>query len=273
MIHPTAIIDSRAAIDPSVEVGPFSVIDAGVSLEAGCVVGPGVHITGQTHVGRENRFHAGCVIGEGPQDLRFKGGPTRLVIGHANIFREHVTVHRSNSLEEDTVIGSHNFFMANSHVGHNVAVGDHVIVANGALIAGHAILGDRAFISGNCLIHQFVRVGCLALMQGGSAISKDLPPFTISRGINGTCGLNIIGLRRAGVSPKERLELRRAYRLLQRGVGGVTMRQRLDLIEAECAGDSVKALVEFVRKSRRGVCLHAPGTVRSESSIGDADQG
>ncbi|MEI9960981.1 MAG: hypothetical protein WDM76_07560 [Limisphaerales bacterium] len=121
--------------------------------------------------------------------MKYKGEPTKLRIGEGNVFREHVTIHRSNKNEEDTVIGSNNFFMANSHVAHNCRIGDNVILANGALLGGHAVVHDRAFISGNCLVHQFTRVGMLAIMQGGSAISKDLPPFTVARGDNGICGL------------------------------------------------------------------------------------
>jgi UDP-N-acetylglucosamine acyltransferase len=242
-----------------------------VSLDAGCVIGPGVHITGATRIGKGNRFHAGCVIGDAPQDLRYAGEPTRLMIGDHNVFREHTTLHRSNAMKEDTVIGSHNYFMANSHVGHNTTIGNHVILANGALVAGHVTMADRAFISGNCLIHQFVRIGSLALMQGGSAISKDLPPFTIARGHNATCGLNVIGLRRAGFSAEERLELKRAYRLLQRGREPLPLRRRLELIESQCKGVCVQALLEFVRQSRRGICADCSTSDGSVSTGDDLD--
>jgi UDP-N-acetylglucosamine acyltransferase len=171
MIHPTAIIDPKAQLDSSVEVGPYVVIDGGVRLGAGCRVGPHVHLTGETVIGSGNLFHAGCVIGDAPQDLKYKGEPTRLRIGDDNVFREHATVHRSTDLDGETVIGSRCLLMAHSHVGHNVQVGDHAIVANGVLLAGHASIGDRVFISGNCLVHQFVRIGTLALMQGGAGIS------------------------------------------------------------------------------------------------------
>src|SRR5687767_8052663 len=128
MIHPTAIIDPKASIDPSVEIGPYAVIDGGVTIGAGCKVGPNVYISGQTTIGQGNRFHAGSVIGDEPQDLKYKGEPTVVKIGDNNVFREHVTVHRPNRPGEETVIGSHNFFMASSHVGHNSNVGHHVIL-------------------------------------------------------------------------------------------------------------------------------------------------
>jgi UDP-N-acetylglucosamine acyltransferase len=188
MIHPTAVIHPKAQLDATVEVGPYAVIDEAVALGPHCRVGPHVYLTGCATIGAHNLFYAGCVIGEAPQDMKYKGDPTGLRIGDHNVFREHVTVHRSSKLAEDTVIGSHNFFMAHSHVGHNVHLGHHVIMANGVLLGGHVTVADRAFLSGNCLVHQFVRVGTLALMQGGSAVSKDLPPFTVARGDNGICG-------------------------------------------------------------------------------------
>src|SRR3954451_3434545 len=119
MIHSTAIIHPEAKLDPTVEVGPYAVIDGQVTVGAKCIIGPHVHLTGVTVIGAANHFHTGCVIGDAPQDLKYKGEPTRVRIGDQNVFREHVTVHRSNKLEEDTVIGSHNFLMAHSHVGHN----------------------------------------------------------------------------------------------------------------------------------------------------------
>jgi acyl-ACP--UDP-N-acetylglucosamine O-acyltransferase len=167
MIHPTAIVHPKAKLAPTVQVGPYAVIDEGVEIGAHCLIGPHVYLTGLTCIGAHNQFHAGCVIGDAPQDVKYDGTPTRLRIGDHNLFREHVTVHRSNTIEAETVIGSHNFLMANSHVAHNCRLGDFVIIANGALLGGHVTVQDRAFISGNCMVHQFTRIGTLALMQGG----------------------------------------------------------------------------------------------------------
>jgi UDP-N-acetylglucosamine acyltransferase len=133
VIHRTAIVHPKAELDATVQVGPYAVIEEGVVLGANCVVGPHVYLTGLTKIGVGNQFHAGCVIGDAPQDLKYKGEPTRLRIGHDNVFREHVTVHRSTKMDAETVVGSHNFLMANSHVAHNCAVGNHVIMANGTL--------------------------------------------------------------------------------------------------------------------------------------------
>ena len=252
MIHKTAVIHPNAQLDATVSVGPYAVIDEHVILGPGCKVGPHVHLTGHTTIGAGNVFHSGAVIGDSPQDLKYKDEPTRLRIGDNNVFREHVTVHRSNKLEEDTVIGSNNFFMANCHIGHNVLIGNNVILANGALLAGHVSVADRVFISGNCLVHQFVRIGTLSLMQGGSGISKDLPPFTIARGDNGICGLNIVGLRRAGFSSEQRLELKKLYHALFRS--GEKFRSAVANAETKFSSPAARTMLDFVKGTKRGVC-------------------
>jgi len=150
------------------------------------------------------------------------------------------------------VIGSHNFLMANAHVAHNCHLGDHVILANGALLGGHVTVEDRAFISGNCVVHQFVRVGTLALMQGGSAVSKDLPPYTVARGDNGICGLNTVGLRRAEITSAERLELKQLYRALFRE--GLNLRSALEAARKKFSSAPAKVMLDFVAGSKRGVC-------------------
>jgi UDP-N-acetylglucosamine acyltransferase len=252
VIHPTAIIHPKAKQDATIQVGPYAVIDEGVELGPDCVVGPHVYLTGHATIGARNHFYAGCVIGEAPQDLKYSGAPTRLRIGDHNVFREHVTVHRSNQAADDTVIGSHNFLMANSHVAHNCRLGDLVILANGVLLGGHVTLSDRAFLSGNCIVHQFVRVGTMALMQGGAAISKDLPPYTVARGDNGICGLNTVGLRRGGLTPKERLELKQLYRVLFRE--GRNLRAAVASAQERFCSAPAKVMLAFLAASTRGVC-------------------
>ena len=252
MIHPTAVIHPKAEIDPSTVIGPYAVVDAEVMIGAECQLGPHVYITGKTNIGCGNRFHAGCVIGDAPQDLKYASARTGLRIGDNNVFREHVTVHRANKVEEDTVVGSNNFLMASAHVGHNSGIGNNVIIANGALLGGHVSVDDRAFISGTCLLHQFTRVGTLSLMRGGSGISKDLPPYTIATGENHICGLNVVGLRRAGFTDEQRLELKRLYRLL--------FRERLRLKDALAQAretfesPAARVMIDFVAASQRGVC-------------------
>jgi len=226
-----------------------------VEIGADCVIGPHVYLTGETKIGSGNKFHAGCVIGDAPQDLKYRGQPTRVVIGDKNVFREHVTVNRATTPDGATIVGSNNFLMAGAHVGHNCTVGDHVIMANGAMLGGHAAVHDRAFISGACLVHQFCRVGTLAIMQGGSAVSQDLPPFTIVRGVNILSGMNIIGLRRAGFSADERLELKRLYHALFRS--GKNFSEAVADARKKFSSPGAQIMLEFVSSTKRGVCAHA----------------
>jgi len=256
-IHPTAIVHPKARLDSSVQVGPYAVIDEDVELGEGCVVGPHVHLTGRTTIGARNKFYASGVIGEASQDLKYAGEPTRLRIGDRNTFREHVTVNRSSVMEEDTVIGSNNLLMAHCHVAHNVLIGNNVILSCGALLAGHVVVSDRAIISGNCVVHQFVRIGTLAMMQGSAAISKDLPPFTIVRWTNSLSGLNVIGLRRAGFTPAERLELKQVYKALFRS--GLNLSAALEEAQKTFTGGPAKVFLDFVLASKRGVCFPTRG--------------
>ena len=254
MIHPTAIVHENAQVRASAEVGPYAIIDEHVTLGADCVVGPHVHFTGHTAIGNGNRFHTGCVIGDAPQDVKYDGQPTRLIIGERNTFREHVTIHRSNTLDEVTRIGSENMFMANSHIGHNSIVGNRAILANGVLVGGHAMIGDGAFLSGNAVVHQFCRVGSMAMMQGCSGVSLDLPPFTIVRGINGMCGLNSVGLKRAGFAAEERRELKKAYHAIF--LSGHLLKEALEKARADFTGVLPRQLIDFVAASERGICSH-----------------
>jgi len=216
-------------------------------------------------LGSHNHVFAGCVIGEAPQDLKYAGQPTGLRIGDHNVFREHVTIHRSNKVGEDTVVGSHNFLMQHSHIAHNCVMGDHVILGGGSLLAGHVIVQDRAMISGNCLIHQFTRIGTLAMMQGGAAISKDLAPYTVASGRNRIAGLNTVGLRRAGVSPADRLEIRALYHFLFRS--GINFREAIQQARSQFLSPASQGLLDFAAASRRGVCLEQG---RSREAAGTA---
>jgi UDP-N-acetylglucosamine acyltransferase len=252
VIHPTAVIHPEAQIPADAQIGPYVVIDAGVRLGAGCVLGPYVYLTGMAVIGLGNQFHAGCVIGDAPQDLKYKGQPTKLRIGDFNVFREHVTLHRSATDEGETVVGSHNYLMASAHVGHNSRIGNHVVIANGALLGGHVTIDDRAFISGTALIHQFTRVGTLVMMQGGAGASKDVPPYTIATGVNHICGLNVVGLRRAGITPTERLELKQLYHLLFRS--GLRLAAAVEQARKKDQSPTLTAMLDFIAESKKGVC-------------------
>ncbi len=254
MIHSTALVHAGAELGREVSIGPFAVIDQNVVVGDGCQIGPHVHLTGHTVIGQRNRFHAGAVIGGAPQDLKYRDEPTRLIIGDENVFREHVTVHRSTTLGEVTEIGNQGLFMAGIHVGHNCRIGNQVILANGALLGGHVTVQDRVYISTYCLVHQFVTIGTLAMMQGGAGISLDLPPFCIATGQNQICGLNTVGLRRAGIASGQRLELRRLYLTLFRR--RQPMKAVIASVDLEALSAPGRLLVDFVKGSKRGVCPH-----------------
>lgn len=262
MIHPTAVIHPNAKLDSTIQVGPYAVIDGGVEIGANCLVGPHAYITGKTKIGTHNKFFAGAVIGEAPQDLKYKGAASGLRIGDYNVFREYVTVHRANLEEDQTVVGSHNLLMAHCHIAHDCRLGNYDIIANGALVGGHVHIEDRVLISGNCLVHQFVRVGTLAMMQGGSAISKDLPPYTVARGDNSICGLNTVGLRRAEFDPSTRLELKQLYRALFRS--GLNFRKALLAARNQFTSEPSRVMIDFIASSKRGVCFD-PGASAEEA--------
>jgi len=210
-------------------------------------------LTGQTEIGRDNVIHYGAVIGHAPQDLSYRGAPTGVRIGDRNVIREHAEVHRATKLERPTRLGDDNFLFARAHVAHDCEVGNGVIVASGAMLAGHITVGDRANVSGNCVVHQFVRIGRLALLRGGSRTSRDVPPFAIMDWTHTVRALNRIGLRRAGFSADRIRALQRAFTALFRTRRN--LRAALAEVEAAPMTDDVAELVAFIRASTRGVCF------------------
>lgn len=251
-IHPTAVVAHGAVLAPDVRVGPFAVIDGPVELGAGCVVRAHAHLIGPFTAGEGNDFGTGCIIGDRPQHLGYKGEVTELVIGHGNVFREHVTVHRGMPGTRGTSIGDDNYFMVGSHVAHDCRVGSHTILVNGSMLGGHVELGDRALLSGNGAVHQFCRVGRLALVRSQSALTLDAPPFWIIEGTNRALGVNVVGMRRAGLASVEIQAIRKAFNILYRGGTLITMATAQ--IEAELGSHAVvRELVEFIRASKRGI--------------------
>jgi UDP-N-acetylglucosamine acyltransferase len=251
-IHPTAVVSPEAELGDHVAVGPYVVIEGPVRVGPDCVLRPHAHLCGPLTMGRANVVFSGAVLGERPQHSKYNGEPTGVEIGDHNIFREHVTVHRATTHSWTTRIGSHNFFMVNSHVAHDCTVGSRCIVANGALLGGHCTLGDNVYLSGNSAVHQFVRVGRLALLSGCSATTKDIPPFVIQQGIDTVVGVNVVGMRRAGLTGEEIDAVRRAYRLLFRE--GLVIPAALARLEQELGTLGVIAeLVAFIRQSARGI--------------------
>jgi UDP-N-acetylglucosamine acyltransferase len=257
-IHPTAIVDRRAEIDPSAELGPYVVVEGPVVVGAGTRVLAHAVLTGHTTIGRDNVIHMGAVIGNAPQDLSYKDAPTALRIGDRNLLREYVTVHRATKLEQPTVLGDDNFLFANAHVGHDCRVGNGIIIANGAALGGHVVVDDQAFISANCVVHQFVRVGRLTMLRGLSRTSRDVPPFCIMDFTHVVRGINRIGLRRAGFTATQIRALHGAFVTMFR-----TRRNlRLAMAELEANPNSaeVDELLAFIRSSKRGVCRGPRGS-------------
>ena len=256
-VHPTALIDPAVRLAPGVVIGPFAILEGNITLGEGITVSPYCHLLGTLTVGEGTHFGTGCVIGERPQHTGYAGEPTAIEIGTHNIFREQVTVHRgmpSPAGRVTTVIGHRNLFMVNSHIAHDCVVGDDCVLANGAVVGGHAALGDRVLLSGNSAVHQNCRVGRLALIGGTSAISQDLPPFWICQGgINMLHGVNVIGMRRAGLPREEIVAARQCYKLLNRS--RLTIPLALERIEAEFPGiPAAMEIVAFVRTTKRGIC-------------------
>lgn len=258
LIHPTAVISAEARLAQDVRVGPFAVIEGPVIVGGGSVIGAHAQLIGPATIGSNNAIGSGVVIGGTPQHLAYKGEATDLEIGDGNTFREFVTVHRGMPRGIGpgtglTRVGDKNLFMVSSHIAHDCRVGNECIFANSAMIGGHVEVGDRALISGNSAVHQFCRVGRLALLSGASASSKDIAPFWIMQDINQVCGVNTIGMRRAGIPSLEIQAVRRAFAMIY--IERLTLPAALVRIEAELGQfASIRELVEFIRSSRRGIC-------------------
>jgi len=252
-IHPTAVIDRRAEIDATAEVGPYVVIDGPVVVGAGTRLLPYVHLTGHTVLGRDNVVATGAVIGGEPQDRGYTGAPTGVRLGDRNQIREHVEINRATSLEHPTTLGDDNFLFGHAHVGHDCRLGDGVILANGAMLGGHVTVGDRAFISGNCVVHQFVRVGRLTMLRGLSRTSRDVPPFAMMDWTHTVRGINRVGLRRAGFDAGRLRAVQRAFVILFGSRRN--LRQALAEVDAAPRSDEVDELLAFIRASTRGVCF------------------
>jgi UDP-N-acetylglucosamine acyltransferase len=265
-IHPTAIVDRRAEIDPSADLGPYVVVDGPVRIGPRTRVMAYAYLTGRTEIGADNVIHPGAVLGHEPMDLAYDGAPTGLRIGDRNVFREHSEVHRATQPDTWTELGDDNYLMSRAHVAHNCRVGNRTIIASGAMIAGHVVLGDLAFVSGNCVVHQHVRIGRLAIMRGLSRASRDVPPFAIMDGTHTVRGLNRVGLRRAGFERAQIAALAAAFRTLFRV--RTNLRAAVARVEAGARTPEVDELLAFIRASRRGVAM---GPRRGAASGGDDD--
>jgi UDP-N-acetylglucosamine acyltransferase len=257
-IHPTAVVDPGAEVAADVEIEPYAIIQAGVTLHAGVRVGAHAVISGTTIVGEGTRIFPFASLGGDPQDLKYKGEPSRLEIGARNTFRENVTVNRGTAGGGGvTRIGSDNLFMAGSHVAHDCIVGSGVVFANCAAVAGHVVVEDRAVLGGFAGVHQHSRVGRNAMIGAGAMAAQDVPPFTIAQGDRARLfGLNIVGLRRSGYRLEVVQALKAAYRELFHQ--GMPMRIALEQVREVYADvPEVMELVTFCESSTRGICRSA----------------
>jgi len=254
-VHVTAVVDPNAVLGKGVRVGPYAVIGPKVTLGEGCEVGPHAVLDGRTTFGPRNRVFSHAAIGGIPQDLKYRGEDTALEIGAGNTFREFVTVHIGTAGGGGvTRIGSGGLFMAYVHVAHDCLIGDGVILANGVTLGGHVVIHDRAVVGGLSAIHQFVRVGELAMIGGCSAVDQDVPPFCLAMGNRVTLrGLNLTGLKRAGVERDALRTLKAAYALLFEGDTPLKEAAR-EAAERWPDAREVRALADFCLASERGVC-------------------
>lgn len=251
-IHATAIIGGGAKLAPGVSVGPYVVIEDDTEIGSGTEVRAHAVVKRYTTLGAENVIYEGAVVGGEPQDIGFSGVRSFLRMGARNHIREGATVHRGTAEDSATIVGSDCYVMVCAHVAHNCVLGDRVILANNVALAGYVQVGDRAFLSGGVVVHQFCRIGPMAMIGGNSKIVQDCLPFIITDGVPGRArGLNLVGLRRAGVPAAEIQKLKMAYKILLRS--GLKLEPALDEISGL---DSTwcDQLVEFIKSSARGFC-------------------
>ena len=254
-IHPTAVVEPGAEIDPSCEIGPYAVIGAHVRLGPSTEVGAHAVIAGRTTLGAGNRVFPHAALGGVPQDLKYRGEPTTLAVGDRNTFREFTTVNIGTAGGGGvTRIGSGGLFMAYCHVGHDCQIGDHVMLVNGATLGGHVTVEDWATVGALCPVHHFVRIGAYAFVGGGTTITRDVLPFSKTAAARDThaYGLNALGLERRGFSKERIRKIHHAYRLLLASKLNTT--QALEKLKAEPdRGEDVDALIRFIESSDRGV--------------------
>jgi UDP-N-acetylglucosamine acyltransferase len=255
-IHPNAVVDPEAELAPDVTVGPFSVIEANVKIGKGTSIASHVRISGPCTIGENNQVDSFAALGGVPQDLGYKGEPTELIIGNNNQIREYVSIHRGTPKGGGkTIIGNDTLIMAYAHLGHDCLIGDSVIIVNAAMLGGHTEVAAHATVGGLTGTHQFSKIGRFCFIGGGSAVSKDVPPYAMVTGERGQMkisGLNKVGLRRNGFTRETIKKIDAAYRILFHS--DLLHNDALDKVEEELGGDAaVDELIQFIRNSKRGV--------------------
>jgi len=252
-IHATAIIDKKANLADDIEVGPYAIIGPNAEIAKGAVIGARVTVEGYTSIGEATCVFTGAIIGSAPQDLKYKGKKTFLKIGKNNIIREYVTMNPGTEEGAATSIGDENLFMAYAHVAHDCKIGNSCIIANIGTLAGHVTLEDRVVLGGLAAIHQFVRVGKMAIIGGCSKVVQDIPPFSTCDGNPARVyGLNLVGIRRTGMPLKTQHELKKAFKILFHS--GLILRHGVEKVKKDVASiDEIEYLLDFLKNSERGI--------------------
>jgi UDP-N-acetylglucosamine acyltransferase len=255
-IHPSAFVDNEAHLDEGVSVGPFCMVGKGVKIGKSTRLISNVVLEGNVLVGENCQIFPYAVIGQPPQDLKYKDEDTSVEIGSNNIIREFVSIHRASvDGEGKTYIGDNNFLMAYVHIAHDCIVGNNVIMANYSALSGHCEVQDKANIGGMVGVHQFVRIGAYSMVGGFSRLIQDIPPYVISSGAEKAklFGINAIGLKRSGFSDDTVNELKKAYKILFRQK--LSLKEAIKQVQAELPyTDEIKYLIEFIQKHKRGIC-------------------
>jgi len=255
MIHDTAIIDSKAKISSNVDIGPFSIIGPNVVIEEGTIIQSHVNITGNTFIGKDNKIYPFASIGNHPQDMKYQGEETKLIIGSNNTIREYVTINPGTAQGGgQTKVGNNNLIMISAHIAHDCIIGNNVVIANSAAIAGHAEINDFVIIGGNCGVQQFTRIGKMAMIGGMTGVSRDVIPYGLSTGNrNYLNGINVVGLRRSKVSNKEIIGLTNAYKEIFKTE---SLRDNLDKLNGDFIENTlVKDVIDFINKDKkRPIC-------------------
>lgn len=253
-IHPSAVVDPRAEIGEDVEIGPLAIIEAGVRIGPRCIVRGHAQLVGKVVLGEGCEIGHAAVIGADPQDMGFdRRLGSGVVLGNHNQIREHVTIHRSTREGGNTVVGNNNLLMVGCHLGHDTVMGDSNILANCTMFGGHVHLGNGAFLGGGTGVHQFVRLGDRCMAQGHASISQDVPPFVLVADLNRICGLNVVGMRRAGLSAATRANVKEAFHRIY--LAKMNLEEALEsTLDSEWEPEA-RAFIEFFRvPSKRGIC-------------------
>ncbi|HEX4810280.1 MAG TPA: acyl-ACP--UDP-N-acetylglucosamine O-acyltransferase [Bryobacteraceae bacterium] len=271
IIAPSARVHPDAVIGPDSRIGEYCVIESEVTIGARCALEPYVYVKRWTTMGDENEISAGTALGTDPLDKAFTGERSYLSIGNRNKIREHYTISRGTKPETETRIGDGNYIMTSGHIAHNCLIGDNTVIASCALVAGYVEVESQAFISGGVVVHQYSKIGRLAMIGGNTRVNRDVPPFTLCSGFDVEAkGLNLVGLRRAGFTLEQVRALKAAYKLLFKS--GLKLQDALTRIDAEISTPEVKQLTDFIHRSERGICREGrKGSVRNAGHLDVAE--